>query len=310
MLNLAWSQVDFEAETVRLEPQTTKNDEGRTFPSTYSPASKQRADPIAPPVLRQVPVPVPQLIECPDVGIPLARRSLHRASRGNVLTPSSGRRLKLTWDCPEQPAMKTGSALQPRTLQVQDSASVVRGTSRRLGRPQRRRQAGKRAAGPPRAPLSPEGVAGPADHRTDPRTHRLARFAARGGWGQRTSAGGQQRNGDLGYGERTVLSLATAIDMLWPCHWDYVQNLETVLGVIGGDPNPRRPFAFCARNIKRSPIRERMKTVSHTLQAFYQDRPPDDDMDADLLASLGEPSRQRQWLASSLDKTIRLQMDL
>ena len=39
--------------------------------------------------------------------------------------------------------------------------------------------------------------------------------------------------GDLGYGEQTVLSLATAIDMLWPCHWDYVQNLETVLGVGG-----------------------------------------------------------------------------
>jgi hypothetical protein len=58
--------------------------------------------------------------------------------------------------------------------------------------------------------------------------------------------------GDLGYGEQTVLSLATAFDMLWPCHWDIVQNLENVLGVIGGDPSPRRPFAFCARNIKLS----------------------------------------------------------
>ena len=116
--------------------------------------------------------------------------------------------------------------------------------------------------------------------------------------------------GDLGYGEQTVLSLATAIDMLWPCHWDYVQNLESVLGVIGGDPNPRRPFAFCARNIKLSPVRECMKTVSHTLQVFCQDRPPDDDVDPELLASLGEPSRQGQWLAASLDKTIRLQMDL
>ena len=116
--------------------------------------------------------------------------------------------------------------------------------------------------------------------------------------------------GDLGYGEQTTLSLAMAIDMLWPCHWDYVQNLETVLGVIGGDPHPRRPFAFCARNIKRSPLRERMKTVSHTLRAFSRDRPPDDDVDGELLASLGEPSSQRQWLASSLDKTIRLQLDL
>jgi hypothetical protein len=83
-----------------------------------------------------------------------------------------------------------------------------------------------------------------------------------------------------------------------------------VLGVIGGDRSPRHPFAFCARNIKLSPIRERMKTISHTLQVFCQDRPLDDAVDADVLASLGEPSRQRQWLASSLDKTIRLQMDL
>jgi hypothetical protein len=116
--------------------------------------------------------------------------------------------------------------------------------------------------------------------------------------------------GDLGYGEETVLTLAVAIDMLQPCHWDYVQNLETVLGVIGGDPTPRRPFAFCARNIKLSPIRERMKAVSRTLQVFCHDRLPDDDVDAELLTSLGESSKERQWLASSLDKTIRLQMDL
>jgi len=115
--------------------------------------------------------------------------------------------------------------------------------------------------------------------------------------------------GDLGYGETTVLSLATAIDMLQPCHWDYVQNLETVLAVIGGDPSPRRPFAFCARNIKLSPIRERMKTMSHTLQVFCQSRPLDEAVDADVLTALGEPSRQRLWLASSLDKTIRLQLD-
>jgi hypothetical protein len=116
--------------------------------------------------------------------------------------------------------------------------------------------------------------------------------------------------GDLGYGERTVLSLATAIDMLWPCHWDFVGNLEAVLGVIGGDATPRRPFAFCARNIKLAPIRERMKTVSHTLQVFCQDGPFDDEVDGEMLEALGEPSGQRKWLASSLDKTIRLQMDL
>ena len=36
ILTLQWRQVDFQAQTVRLEPGTTKNDDGRTFPfSTY-----------------------------------------------------------------------------------------------------------------------------------------------------------------------------------------------------------------------------------------------------------------------------------
>lgn len=32
VLTLRWSQVDFQAGVVRLEPGTTKNDEGRTLP--------------------------------------------------------------------------------------------------------------------------------------------------------------------------------------------------------------------------------------------------------------------------------------
>ncbi|MFQ5893286.1 MAG: tyrosine-type recombinase/integrase, partial [Nitrospinota bacterium] len=32
IISLEWRQMDFKAKTVRLEPGTTKNDEGRTFP--------------------------------------------------------------------------------------------------------------------------------------------------------------------------------------------------------------------------------------------------------------------------------------
>ena len=34
VLKLQWRHVDFEARVVRLDPHTTKNDEGRTFPFT------------------------------------------------------------------------------------------------------------------------------------------------------------------------------------------------------------------------------------------------------------------------------------
>ena len=51
ILKLQWHQVDFVAGTVRLEPGSTKNDEGRTFPfSSYPPlralleAQRQRTD--------------------------------------------------------------------------------------------------------------------------------------------------------------------------------------------------------------------------------------------------------------------------
>jgi integrase len=41
VLGLKWSQVDFRAQEVRLEPGTTKNDEGRTFPfSVYPPLAE------------------------------------------------------------------------------------------------------------------------------------------------------------------------------------------------------------------------------------------------------------------------------
>jgi len=116
--------------------------------------------------------------------------------------------------------------------------------------------------------------------------------------------------GDSAYGETTDLSLAVAIDMLWPCHWNFVQNLEIVLGAIGGDLNPSSPFAFCARNIKLSPVRDRMMIVSNTLRVFCQNQRQDDKVDASLLRLLGKATKTKKWLAASLDKTIRLQLDL
>ncbi len=111
-------------------------------------------------------------------------------------------------------------------------------------------------------------------------------------------------------GKPADLSLAIAIDLLMPCHWNFHQNLETILGAIGGNANPETPYTACARNIKLSPIRHRMKAVCHALQAYYGDRKPDEDLDQELLRSLGKATAAKKWLAASLDKTIRLQMGL
>jgi hypothetical protein len=82
-------------------------------------------------------------------------------------------------------------------------------------------------------------------------------------------------------GDEADLSLGLAIDMLMPCNWRFVENLGIVLEAIGGKLNPDKPFAACGRNITLVPI----------------------------LALLGEPTEVRIWLAASLDKTIRLQLD-
>lgn len=109
-------------------------------------------------------------------------------------------------------------------------------------------------------------------------------------------------------GDKADLSLGLAIDMLMPCHWRFVDNLRIVLEAIGGRLNPEKPFAACGRNISLVPIRRRMEVVSNTLKVFCGDPELDQVLDRDLLASLGEPTEAKKWLALSLDKTIRLQL--
>jgi hypothetical protein len=97
--------------------------------------------------------------------------------------------------------------------------------------------------------------------------------------------------------------------MLWPCHWDFVANLRFVLEAIGGRRRFDKPFAACGRNITRVPIRERMEMVCQTLNVFCGALKIDEGADQDLLDLLGEPTEVKKWLAASLEKTIRLQLD-
>ena len=114
---------------------------------------------------------------------------------------------------------------------------------------------------------------------------------------------------DTENGDEADLSLGLAIDMLMPCHWMFVENLRIVLEAIGGTLNPEKPFAACGRNITLLPIRRRMEIVSNTLSAFFNDPESNKEVDGDLLELLGKPTEEKKWLAASLDKTIRLQLN-
>jgi len=111
-------------------------------------------------------------------------------------------------------------------------------------------------------------------------------------------------------GRKSKVSLAMAIDLLMPCHWDFVGGLVIILKAIGGDLHPDRPYACCARNIKLSPLCNRLRTISNTLRAFGKGRKTAKIIDRDILASLGEETPVKRWLAASLDKTIRLHLSL
>ncbi|GAF73228.1 unnamed protein product, partial [marine sediment metagenome] len=113
---------------------------------------------------------------------------------------------------------------------------------------------------------------------------------------------------DTENGNDADLSLGLAIDMLWPCHWRFVDNLQIVLEAIGGKLNPATPFAACGRNINLLPIRRRMVTISNTLNVFCGARESNQDVDPDVMKLLGEPTNVAKWLAASLAKTIMLQV--
>jgi len=114
---------------------------------------------------------------------------------------------------------------------------------------------------------------------------------------------------DTENGDKADLSLALAIDMLWPCHWKFVENLQIVLNAIGGQLKPDTPFAACGWNITLVPIRQHMEVVSHTLKNFCGEPAMDYEMDRELQAMLGNLTEEKKWLAASLDKTIRLQLN-
>jgi hypothetical protein len=109
-------------------------------------------------------------------------------------------------------------------------------------------------------------------------------------------------------GDETKLSLALAIDMLWPCHWDFLGNLQVVLNAIGGRLISSQPFAACGRNITRVGGQDRLRIICATLSAFCGEEPIVD-LDRKILDTLGETTLEKRWLAASLAKTIKLQLN-
>lgn len=110
-------------------------------------------------------------------------------------------------------------------------------------------------------------------------------------------------------GREARMSLAMAIDMLMPCNWDFVGSIVTLLKAIGGDLHPQRPYACHSRNIKLSPLCGRLRNISNTLGVFWKEKETNKKTDQDILDYLGEVTLVKRWLAASLDKTIRLQLE-
>ncbi len=114
---------------------------------------------------------------------------------------------------------------------------------------------------------------------------------------------------DTDGGSDATLPLGLAIDMLWPCHWNFPQNLQIVLDAIGGNLAPENPFAACGRNIGLLRNRGGMEVIAGSLRAYSGLGEAPREVDGAIVSRLGEPTAEKRWLAASLDKTIRLQLD-
>ncbi|MHC4728561.1 MAG: hypothetical protein ACYS17_15175 [Planctomycetota bacterium] len=110
-------------------------------------------------------------------------------------------------------------------------------------------------------------------------------------------------------GREAKMSLAMAIDMLAPCNWDFVGSIVTLLKAIGGELRPERPYVCHSRNLKLSPLCDRLVTISNTLGVFWKEKETNKKTDQDILDYLGEVTPVKRWLAASLDATIRLQLE-
>lgn len=115
---------------------------------------------------------------------------------------------------------------------------------------------------------------------------------------------------DTADGKASKVSLAFAIDLMMPCSWDFVGCLTTILAAIGGNCHPDRPVACCARNIKLSPLCDRLSVIASTLQTFWTHHAAAGPIDDSILAQLGTRTPVKRWLCASLDKTIRLHLTL
>jgi len=93
-----------------------------------------------------------------------------------------------------------------------------------------------------------------------------------------------------------------------PCHWDFVSELVVLLKAIGGELHVQRPYACCARNLRLSPLYDRLITISNTFGAFWKDENLTENVDSEILDSLGQSTAEKLWLAASMDKTLRLQL--
>ncbi len=65
----------------------------------------------------------------------------------------------------------------------------------------------------------------------------------------------QTRIHDTVNGEAGDISLAVAIDLMFPCNWNFLENLRVVLGAIGGELHTAQPLAVCAEPTECSSVR-------------------------------------------------------
>jgi hypothetical protein len=108
-------------------------------------------------------------------------------------------------------------------------------------------------------------------------------------------------------GQPSEMPLAMAIDLLRPCNWNFANNFAILLRAVNGNLNAKGIFAPCSLNAGLTPLRGRLLAIADTLRGYWNQKATRE-ADEDIIRLLGAAAPVKQWLAASLDKTIRFQL--
>jgi hypothetical protein len=100
--------------------------------------------------------------------------------------------------------------------------------------------------------------------------------------------------------------LTLAIDLFNPCNWNHTQNLFQLLKVINGKTHLEKPLIVCIQDFDSHPNYKDFLIIEKTLRAYWDGTFKPENINKEILKTLGQKNPIKFWLVRSLEKTLKL----